>query len=325
MRNILKIFILFALALINISCEDAFQPKEEFKERYVLYSVIEKDNFYWGEQYSVRIFRSYDVDGYDPNTNNIDPTIQGAEVTYIHNNQNYAMEQDTIIRQDTSRYRGPIYSYRTKDFFRISPKEKAKIIAKLPNGTILTAETVLPNDLNIEYSYDFPRGLTSHINTSTFGKQWTVFWDNGEQAHLFFPRLRIFYQKYENETWNNYYIDVPSTYSSGKPVYVSYTFDTKISYDFSALDQTMRDISGNDTAKSNYKVVNAMLEIRDYNEPLSKYFSSINGSLDAFSVRLDETVYSNVSGGLGVFGSFIKNQRELQVDLAYIKSFGYVH
>lgn len=321
----LKIFLLAAIALINISCENAFEPKANFQEKYVLYSIIEKNMFNFPAKYSARIFRLYDVDGYDPMENKTDPTIEGAIVILEHNNQKHEMEQDTLVRRDTSRYNTPIYYYITKDAFAIYPGDKMRIIAKLPNGTQLSSEMIVSKDLNIQYSYNFPRGLTTNINTFTFGNKWSVYWDGADINHLFFPRLKIFYQKFVDSSWVNRSIEVPTTYKDGKPVYVDYTFKTEISYDFSALDQAMHDISGDDPVKENYKVTGAILEIMDYNEPLTKYFSSINGSLDAFSVRLDETVYTNIGGGIGVFGSFIRNQREFTVDAAYIKSFGYVY
>jgi hypothetical protein len=40
------------------------------------------------------------------------------------------------------------------------------------------------------------------------------------------------------------------------------------------------------------------------NSDLAAYYSSLNGFLDEYSVRLDEQVYSNINGGIGIFGAY---------------------
>jgi hypothetical protein len=46
------------------------------------------------------------------------------------------------------------------------------------------------------------------------------------------------------------------------------------------------------------------VELVQTDEHLYKYFSVVNGFQDQFSIRVDQPNYTNIEGGLGVFGSF---------------------
>jgi hypothetical protein len=49
----------------------------------------------------------------------------------------------------------------------------------------------------------------------------------------------------------------------------------------------------------------------------------VNGYLDRYSVRTDERVYSNINGGIGIFGSRMDSDYSYPMDRKYVESFGY--
>ena len=120
---------------------------------------------------------------------------------------------------------------------------------------------------------------------------------------------------------------VPSRYVSGPngrvPAYYSYLTQKFCTFDFAALDSAMAQISAGDPVKSRYSVHLLRCEVIEYDTPLSKYYSSINGSLDQFSIRVDQPVFSNVGGGIGILGSYYRNWVYFELDISYVKSFGY--
>ena len=46
-----------------------------------------------------------------------------------------------------------------------------------------------------------------------------------------------------------------------------------------------------------------IFELVEMDLPLSKYYESIHGGIDSYSISLDQFTYSNITGGLGIFGS----------------------
>ena len=65
------------------------------------------------------------------------------------------------------------------------------------------------------------------------------------------------------------------------------------------------------------------LEIVVLDQNLTSYYQSNNDVLDGFSVRLNQSDYSNIENGLGLFASYVKQQLELRLRSDYIESFGY--
>jgi hypothetical protein len=96
-----------------------------------------------------------------------------------------------------------------------------------------------------------------------------------------------------------------------------------VEYDFEAMDATMRAISEGDPGKSRYRIIGFRWQFQEFDFPLSRYYASVNGYLDAYSVRLDETVFTNITGGIGVFGSLFRYSNDYPVDPAYAGRFGY--
>ena len=90
------------------------------------------------------------------------------------------------------------------------------------------------------------------------------------------------------------------------------------------IDRLMKSISEGDDDKQNYTILTMILDVHVYDINLSNYFVTTSQVLDDFSVQLDEVEFSNVEGGLGIFGSFITKKYVLKFDREYVGSFGYV-
>ena len=60
-----------------------------------------------------------------------------------------------------------------------------------------------------------------------------------------------------------------------------------------------------------------------YDPNLSTYYSSMQEATDGFTVRLDQPDYSNVTGGFGIFGSYVRTELKVKFTKEYLKTFGY--
>lgn len=316
------------VAVLVVGCDRSFNPKAEFKEQYVLQCFVQGADYGAPTSVTAVIARTYDVDGFNPSVNTNDPSISGAEVSLTFDQKNYYLSGVLRPNPDTSRYGTRQWVY-TSTVPAPRPDVAFKVTAKLPNGKILTGQTTVPRGRNIVSSYDFPAGLTAHFSRDPERPNWTLSWANQDvtDAHLFVPRLTIAYTKLIGNDELTGIVTVPLNYIPSSrgiiPVYPAMTTAMSCSFEFPALDSAMAQISGNDPNKLSYGTHMALLEIIEYDTPLTKYFSSINGSLDQYSIRTDESVYSNIDGGIGIVGSYVVYKAYFHLDERYVAYFGY--
>jgi hypothetical protein len=70
-------------------------------------------------------------------------------------------------------------------------------------------------------------------------------------------------------------------------------------------------------------VIHIVFDLTEFDFALSRYYASVNGYLDRYSVWTNESIYSNVSGGIGIFGSRMDSKYSYPMDRKYVESFGY--
>ncbi len=322
------LFLAVSVLLMLAGCEHSFNPKDVALDEFVLQCFIPMDPGQSTSGVTALIARVYDVDGFDPSANTNDPSVAGAVVRITRNGRAYDMKDSLRFTRDSLRYGSKQHSY----FGRMplpGPSDEMSISATLPNGKKLSAQTVAPQVRAFASSIDFPGGITTKMTFPPGVLNWVVSWDDGlaSDPHLFFPKLLIYYAKQLDSIEVNGTVQVPLKYVTGKnglaAVYPTYTMEPSLTFEFAAIDSAMASISAGDPDKGRYGVHTAWLSLIEYDTPLSKYYSSVNGSLDQFSIRVDQLVYSNVGGGIGIFGTYYLNQAQFFLDGGYVRSFGY--
>lgn len=321
-----KLFMLtvFTALLFFCGCEEEFSPKTDFKEKYVLYGIVRSNPLFSDASIEVVVLRTYDIDGFDPSANHLNKAIGGCQVTLTIGDKEVPLKSDTL-KKVTDSFK-PVYSY-TRYGLAIQKNNELKLKAVLPDGKVLSARTKVPEILSLlEFSFPFRSGVHSKLNRFIWGDKWIINWDAFED-YLYFPKLTLNYEVLKDSRTEHKSIDIPLSYTqkNGKsePVYPSYTWDQQIEYSYDCIDSVMYKISEGDTAKSSYIIRSVTFTIMEYETNLASYFSSTNGYLDNFSIRLDESVYTNVIGGIGVFGGYTPNIQVFKVERTYTESFGY--
>lgn len=310
--KIVLIYTTIALfAVLLYSCEENFSPKADYQEKFILYSIINTDS---SVQTAV-LEKSYDVEGYDPNQNISDPFIQGADIRIRQRDNVFFMHDTSIIRTDTSRYSTPVRFYCLNNFF-IKGNDSLEIIATLPNGKKLYGIADLARSIEFDKA-------TDHTLPPVEKDFASFIWNGPVSSRWYLPKLEFYYAK----DGIRYSKEVPSEYKmeNGKwtPIYPAITNNNIIRFQNSALDSALAQISQGDPNKSNYKIFGCVFTLLIFNESVSNYYSTTNGFLDDFTVRVDEADYTNIKGGLGIFGTFKKQATGAIFTDAYIKSFGY--
>ncbi len=314
------------LCLIALGCEEVFNPKMPFESKPVLYCIVSGSIYGPGAQEAI-LMRTYDVGGFDPNRNRVDPTVHGARVWLTLGSNDYPMVETVLGSSELNRYGTPQAVYHARRVPIVSGS-RLTITAEYPTGERLRAETTVPRFLYFDQSYRFPSGLTTTLNRLNTGKAWTLSWVAPDD-HLFQPELSLqYYVQVDSLTRQYGSIEIPLRFvqdgGSVIPVYpADYTYEHSCSYEFGSFDWAMAKISEGDPDKGRYTVLGLTFSVVAYDGHLSRYYSSVHGSLDEFSVRVDETTYTNLNGGIGIFGSLMDSFFQYDVDRLYIQSFGY--
>ncbi|RJP63074.1 MAG: DUF4249 family protein [Ignavibacteriales bacterium] len=322
MRTKIYFWILTGLLLLSgLSCEENFSPKTEYKKTYILYCVESVDIYFHSFIPSVYLTKTYEYDSNFPaGKNQMPPFVSGAKVILRVDNKVDTLKE--LLTQ--GKYFGGIKYYGGINN-RIGVNSKVTITAILPDSTVLTTNAVVPEMPAFETSYPFLHGFTTKFNQWRWGYTWKITWNEFDEA-LFFPKFLLRYYK-ANSPKNQLEIEIPMSYQkSGNksvPIFPTYTRDNSIEYSFNAVDSVMKNISLGDTNKSSYIISDFAFQLTVYDKHLANFYSSTNGYLDPYSIRLDETVYTNVSGGMGLFGFKIEYGCGREVNKEYAESFGY--
>jgi len=322
MRKLIFLLFITINIILLISCDDQVDPKTDFKDVYALNCVIRGDTSFQ----VATITRSYNVEGFDPLTNTNDPFIKGAviKLTYKSNGRTYTFRDTTIARPDDSRYSTPMSYYYIKDF-RPTTLSPISIEATLPNGKILRANstTFFASPYLIQnLFYSIPIAVIG--NSLVFN--WTRIATSNNEKIYYVPELVIRYAKIQNGTTVEMQKKVPLFYINGDiPFYPSIQGDiTSASFDTLTIRRSIEEISSGDPDKQNYIIHKAVFRLLITDKNLAVYYSAQKTFLDEFSVRVTQPEFTNINGGLGIFGTLTSTQVDVPIKASYIRSFGYL-
>ncbi len=299
-------------------CENSFDPKKNYQEKYMINLVIKGDSV---NQLAV-VSKSYDVPGYNPAENGVSPFVSGARVTIASTFYDLAYTfKDTVSTEIGGKYGSPAPVYKLSQM-KARSNDTLTLLATMPDGTTLTSKCVVPRDLDFRLSKQYISTITSNPLEKALTIQWSASPD-----YIFVPRLTLYYATDKNGVVKGYKREIPLKYvdvaGTQKPLYPGVTRDKILVYEYSAINKVLLDISEGDNDKYSYVIQDAILEVLVMDKNLGNYYGSTEGFLDDYSVRLDEVVFSNIQGGLGVFGAYLISSRKMNVEDNFVQSFGY--
>jgi len=323
MRKILLVVFFTAISLISFSCEEDFSPKTPFKEQYVLNCIIRASNTASNIPLIATLYKTYTIDGYDPMDNKTDPAIIGADIKIYHQNKVYTMADTSMPRTDTSRYTTPKTFYAVSGI-KFKSGDSVKIVATLKNGVVLSSAVKIPPS----FSFTANKYIIDPTEPTKEGNVWRVSWNTSDYSLLFAPKLNLNYYYKENGKDVAYTKVIPLRYSMINnvlsPYFPKMSKGTALEYSFASFDSAMTQISQNVSNKNLFKISYPTFEVTTLEENLASYYSTSNGYMDDVTIRLDEGEYSNIKGGLGIFGASYTSTQTYVFDDSYISGFGYL-
>jgi hypothetical protein len=306
-----RIFLLICIPIsfIFISCEEDFDPKTDFKPKYIVSCVLRGDTTYQ----TLTLSKSYTVDGFDPYQNFEDPSLFDADIRLWQEDSVYFFRDSSIERSDPSRYNTPQSFYYIDNF---KPAENIPVELRVitSNGKVLWGSTKLP----VKITWDALSDFKLPPDDDDFLLQWIPNTNHG----WYLIRYSIAYR--HTSTGNQpLRKPVPLRYNGDTPEFPKPTKNVGYLFEKAALDRAFSEISINDPDKGSYSIFGGVMELIIFDEHLSKYFSSLNGFVDDLTIRVDQTDYTNIEGGFGIFGSYLKQNGGTTFSKEYIESFGY--
>lgn len=318
MKNLFFSFTVLAVFLLFTGCDSSFDPKKNYEEKYILNLVIKGDSV---KQIAIAA-KTYNVPGFNPNENSVSPFISGAAISiyskFYDNTYTFKDSTTTAIGQKFGAP-APIY---VLNQMKARVNDTLTLTAVMPDGKILKSKCAVPRDLDFKLSKNFISTITQNPSEKALTIQWS-----GSPDNIFVPKLVLYYATDKNGVVKGYKKEIPLKFAdvSGtqKPLYPGVTRDKILIYEYAAINRIMSEISAGDQDKYSYVIQDAILEVIVMDKNLGNYYGSTEGYLDDFSVRLDEVIFSNIEGGLGVFGAYLVSSRKINVEENFVQSFGY--
>ena len=315
MKKILSFIVIALNVFAFYSCNDSIDPYADYKQEFVLNCILNGDSSFQVATLS----STYRGSSLNPYTNTTDPAVAGALIRVWWQDSVAIFRDSTIARFDSSHYTTPYKFYYVKNFI---PRAgiNYEIEAQLQDGQKVGATLQPPSDIQFETSANdtlLPMEDQKHVNV-----RWKNFGDNT----VYISRIVIYYYM-ENTGKKRYEKYVPQSYTEYNGGYLAVEpepgLETACTVDYTTVNRAMTEIAGDDFQKSKYQIISAFVEVYALSEQFSHYYASTHRMGADYSVVLDEPDLSNVQGGLGIFGMYLKKRFFIRIDDNYIKSFGY--
>ncbi|MDQ7816854.1 MAG: DUF4249 family protein [Melioribacteraceae bacterium] len=309
-------FFILLIVFASMSCDDQLNPYGDFKERFVLNCILRGDTTFQ----VATLTRSYVSTDFDPYSATNDPTVKNSIIRIWNRDKVAVLKDTTIERPAESLYKTP-YTVFYSNNFQPEAQSLLEIEAILPNGKRLTSTAKIPAD--IEIADIISDKVIPPVNKDFLKVQWL----SSQKDAVFITRVAIYYFKHEGGVKTRNLAIVPINYVQFNdewiPNFPKPTSDFSYTVDMSTVNKAMELISNGDSIKERYEILSCIMEVLSLDENLSVYYNSTARSRDIYSVKLDETDFSNISGGYGIFGVYMRDYHVLRFTHAYIRSFGY--
>ncbi len=312
----LKILLLILIIVLFYglqSCEDNFSPYGNYEKQYSLNCIIRGDT----SLQITTLFKSIPPSENISQHNINDYFIKDAFIRLWSGNDEIYYLRDTVVTDSDS---SEINKYYYTNILEPKNNSELEIDALLPDGNRLKSKTTIPNKVKIDNE------RTTEIISLDVGSKISFAWISDNVTQVYIPTLSLYYKVKSGERTKLKILEIPWKYEleNEKEVGINRppSKDQYIEYSMKNIVRALEQISEN-VNKENITILSVILELKILDENLSAYYLSSGRLFDNYSVRLDMKDFSNITGGYGVFGSFIVQQKAILFSDEYLLTFGY--
>ena len=292
-----------------MACNQPFDPRAELDQKPVIFSVISTDR---STQF-VRVEHSYMPADFDPLSNTSDNSIKNATVTITSPSLTVRLRDTMLVRSDTSRFKFPIRAYVAGSLVPSYGATYNLSVGGEQLETVSATVTVPSNpviglDISSLAVLDFPAehdSLADILFPITLG--------NGSMGYI--GRFYVDYDILVKGEWVGGRLEVPTGFAySGLRSYAFLDFPTLMHRTFSSrtaglfLNQfykhAIADVAYEDIGTRRVIFNRVVFQLLQMEQNLYNYYVVSHSNRDPHSIRLDEPMYSNLNGGVGMIGAY---------------------
>lgn len=305
-----------------VSCNQPFDPRAPYQDRLVVYSVLSNDR---SSQF-VRVFSTYDAPNFDPMSVQTAGQITNATVMITGNGMTYVLHDTSIARPDTSRYREPIHAYVGDGFLPVFGAAYT-LSVQVPGEPAVGSSLTLPRQAYLIYTD------TGVLREPSEKQKTIVQYSVSSLASASVIRMILNYTVFDGADSVQESREIPIAYEKfytdkgilttdySKPVFPVLQ-RTEVLVGQTAFDgpnyiRTLFDIQKENAGKS-VTFHQAVFLLVQAEMNFFRYYAITNGFQDSLSIRLDRPLYSNVTGGVGLFGGYVVDSASYQYSPLFI-------
>ena len=298
-----KKYVLIACAFsVLAGCDQAFSPKGIYEERLIVYSILtaEKDTQF------VRVYLTYDPPGFDPNAVKTDNAVTDAIVSIPGGP---AFRDTSVRRADTVRYSTDVRAYVSYPF-NVAPGATYTLDVSTSTHGNATATATVPGNGSVLIASPFVLDAPGVFNDDI-----SIYLTLSPIAHGFITRMLFQFEIMVSGSPVIRYEEIPQVTQTIDGVI--YPFYPKLTRRFSGQRVGAQELISFSTPAYVYaansvrlKYQNQQLKFKavvvvltQVETNLYKYYNISNGFQDENSLRTDQPDFTNIRGGIGVFGA----------------------
>jgi len=291
--------LLVCLSVFVLSCDDSVSPYGPFEPRLTVYALLNTNS----DVQIIRVYSSFDI-SLDPAGGKApDTLLNDATIRLSQGNNTFALRDTVIFRNDLHLYKGDIAAKVAS--FAPEFGKTYTITVQSPSLGSVTATATVPSQSSMTvfglYSILFPEYYNSamlRMNVTTSSKGFVL-------------RMFVDYEVFINDIWFPKQDEVPRNFitlddGTSIPSFAQLELSTGKLDQLWSLKTLAYSISSARERYNAYHITfkRVIIEVRQFDEHLFNYYKRVNAFRDPRTIRTDAPDYTNIEGGLGVFGAF---------------------
>lgn len=306
-RSSINRLLFCALGGSFLACNQPFDPRGPLDSQVVVFSVLSTDRIV---QF-VRVEQNYMPTGFDALAYTSDNFVPNALVTIQGTDSTFTLRDTTIARPDMSRYKFSIRAYFAKPLV-INYGASYQVTVHSPQFEDASTAIVVPARPVVVMT-PLSSQILQYPRPDTVKTEIVFTIDLGGGAKGWIGRLFVYYNVLKEGRWVEERVPVPIYFIFPK-VFTSVVYRelTRAGYKNRSASvyrndmyaRTINQVANEKYPSSRITFTRAVFELVQVEENLYNYYEVAHGNNDPLSVRLDEPLYTNLVGGVGVVGAY---------------------
>lgn len=316
-----RLFFGALFVVLCAGCGGEFAPKGPYQDRLVVYGVLTNR----ADTQYVRVYTTYNPPAYDPLAVSEESMVRDAEVRVSESSRLYTFQQGIVPRADKSRYNDDVVTYISHPFSLEAGKTYNLTVSSRQYGTVTSSVTV-PRRGRVQLFNGYVLNGKGSEDEDIVVYGWIR-----ELTYGVLARLYLIYETQEGNIWVRHTDEVPSSmveYDNGtkeliypnlrrrespgvireKEVTEAFIFSRAAYLD--RLDELYARYPG-----GRLRIQFGLIILTQVDQNFYRYSKIVHGFEDPYSIRTDTPDFTNIAGGLGIFGAMVEDSLLVELSL----------